>query len=294
MHITDELSKVSERVEAALAAEYSVVDADFSVLQEAELYSLMAGGKRIRPFLVIKACELFGGDSEMVMPLAVALEMVHTYSLIHDDLPCMDNDDLRRGKPTCHKQYGEANALLAGDAMLTAAFRAISRAEALPPELRVRAILLLAEAAGDRGMLAGQVMDAYAETHSISYEQLLKLHRKKTGALISVAVELGALGAGLSESDPGFKAILEYSENIGIAFQVIDDLLDATGSEAELGKPIGSDRESGKTTFLSFMSVEEAERYAVELTENAVSAIADYDRDGVFTALAYFLCNRRH
>ena len=294
MRITDELTKVSAYVEAALAEEYTAADPDFSVLQEAELYSLMAGGKRIRPFLVLKTCELFGGDPEMVKPLAVALEMVHTYSLIHDDLPCMDNDDLRRGKPTCHKQYGEANALLAGDAMLTAAFRAISRAETLSSELRIRAILRLAEAAGDHGMLAGQVMDAYAETHKISYEQLLKLHRKKTGALISVAVELGALGAGLSENDPRYQAIREYSDNIGIAFQVIDDLLDATGSEEELGKPIGSDKESGKTTFLSFMSIQEAERFAVELTENAVFAIADYDKDGLFTELAYFLCNRRH
>lgn len=293
MCITDELKATTELVESALQTGFSLPDGDFTVLCEAERYSLMAGGKRIRPFLLLKTCELFHGDSAAAMPLALAVEMVHTYSLIHDDLPCMDNDDLRRGKPTCHKQYGEANALLAGDGLLTEAFRMIAGAEQLPCSLRTEAVLRLAEAAGDHGMLLGQVMDTYAETHAISYEQLLQLHRNKTGAMISVSAALGARAAGIAENDPRFRAILEYSENIGIAFQVIDDLLDVTGNEAELGKPIGSDKASGKTTFLSFMTVEEAERFAVELTENAIRAIEDYDDKGLFTALAYHLCNRR-
>ena len=293
MHITDELTKTAELVEAALQERLSSYGTDFTVLRDAERYSLMAGGKRIRPFLLLKTCELFRGDPLSAMPLALAVEMVHTYSLIHDDLPCMDNDDLRRGKPTCHKQYGEANALLAGDGLLTEAFFTIAAAEQLPSSLRTEAVLRLAEAAGDRGMLLGQVMDTYAEAHAISYEQLLDLHRHKTGAMISVSAALGARAAGVDVDDPRFRAILDYSENIGIAFQVIDDLLDVTGNEAELGKPIGSDRESGKTTFLSFMTVKEAEQFAVELTENAVRAIEDYDRDGLLTSLAYHLCNRR-
>lgn len=271
-------------------------DPDFSELQGAELYSLLAGGKRIRPFLVLETCKLFGGSEENALPLALAVEMVHTYSLIHDDLPSMDNDILRRGKPTCHVKYGEANALLAGDGLLTRAFLEIASAEHLTPECRVHAVRLLAEAAGDRGMLAGQVMDTRAETTTPSEDILLKTHHLKTGELIRVSCLLGALAAGVlpNESDPRIRAITSYSDSIGIAFQVIDDILDRTGNEISLGKPIGSDKENGKTTFLSFMSVEDAERYAVALTDSAVTAISDYDRDGLLTSLAYYLCDRTH
>lgn len=290
------IKETSLRITEELQRVFPEADPDYSELQNAELYSLLAGGKRIRPFLVLKTCSLFRGNEQSALPLALALEMVHTYSLIHDDLPSMDNDTMRRGKPTCHVKFGESTALLAGDALLTRAFLTVSAADTLTPEQRMHAVRLLAEAAGDNGMLAGQVMDTRAELSPISEEALLKTHRLKTGALIRVSCLLGALAAGIlpDEADPRIRAINRYSDHIGIAFQVIDDILDRTGDEQTLGKPIGSDLENGKTTFLSFMTVEEAERYAVELTDGAVTAISQYDTDGLFTSLAYYLCNRKH
>lgn len=296
MDIKNELSRIADLVTKELNQSFPQPDADYAELREAEIYSLLAGGKRIRPFLTLKMCSLFGGREEDALPLALAIEMIHTYSLIHDDLPCMDNDEMRRGKPTCHKRYGEANALLAGDGLLTRAFLCVASAEHLSPELRIAAVKLLAAAAGDQGMLAGQVMDAYAEKAPISEETLLKLHSLKTGALIRAASLLGLVAAGIlpDPKDPRVRAVECYSENIGIAFQVIDDILDKIGDPATLGKPIGSDVENGKTTFLSFLSIEDAERYAVELTDRAVTAIGDYDEEGILTALAYELCDRKY
>lgn len=296
MDIQAELSQVSRIISDGLATLIGETDSDYAVLQEAERYSLLAGGKRVRPFLVFKVCEMFSGDLRNALPLAMAIEAVHTYSLIHDDLPCMDDDALRRGKPTCHIQFGEANALLAGDALLTRAFETVAAAEQISPSLRLEAIRILAEASGDRGMLAGQVMDARAEKEALSEESLLKLHSLKTGALIRAACRLGLVAAGIpvTETDPRVKAVDRYAEYIGLAFQVIDDILDRTGTVETLGKPIGSDAENGKTTFLSFMTVSEAELFAVELTDRAVTEISNYDSDGVLSELAYFLCNRNH
>ena len=291
-----ELRRVADLISAELGRFFAEKDPDFAELHEAEEYALLAGGKRIRPFLVLKTCSLLGGCERDAVPLALAIEMIHTYSLIHDDLPCMDNDVLRRGKPTCHVRFGEANALLAGDGLLTKAFEVVASARSLPSDLRIAAVRILAEASGDCGMLAGQVMDARAEKIAPSEETLLRLHRLKTGALIRAACLLGAVAAGIgpNSEDPRIAAVLQYSENIGIAFQVIDDILDQTGDEATLGKPIGSDRANGKTTFLSFMDLKEAERYAVELTESAVCAIREYDKDGLLSDFAYYLCNRRY
>lgn len=296
MEIQNELFRTAKLISDDLISAFPENDADFAELQNAELYSLLAGGKRIRPFLVLKTCSLFGGREEDALPLAVAIEMIQTYSLIHDDLPCMDNDKLRRGQPTCHVRFGEATALLAGDALLTRAFEKIASAESLTPELRIAAVRVLAEAVGDRGMLAGQIMDARAEREKPSEETLLKMHARKTGALIRASCLLGAIAAGIlpTENDPRIKAITAYSDRIGLAFQVVDDILDQTGTEAELGKPIGSDSQQGKTTFLSFMSTDDAERYAVELTDQAVSEISEYDQNGILSALAYHLCNRKH
>lgn len=296
MDIQAELMRISDIVSAGFTERFGATDSDYAVLHEAELYSLLAGGKRIRPFLVFQVCKMFGGDVEKALPLALAIEAVHTYSLIHDDLPCMDDDNLRRGKPTCHVQFGEANALLAGDALLTRAFELIAVAEDLSAELRVDAIRVLAEASGDHGMLAGQVMDMLAEQVTLSEDALIRLHGLKTGALIRAACRLGLIAAGIPicDSDPRIKAIDCYAEYIGLAFQVVDDILDRTGTEEALGKPIGSDAENGKSTFLSYMTVSEAEQFAVELTERAVSEISEYDSTGVLSDFAYFLCNRNH
>lgn len=296
MDISKELSRTAKQISDGLKSVFPGVDSDYAELLTAEIYSLLAGGKRIRPFLVLKTCSLFGGNEANALPLAYAIEMVHTYSLIHDDLPCMDNDILRRGQPTCHVKFSESTALLAGDGLLTRAFETIATADSLSAECRVAAVRVLSEAAGDSGMLAGQMMDIRAESERPTEEILLKLHLLKTGAMIRAACLLGVIAAEIipSKDDPRVKAILAYSEAIGLAFQVIDDILDQTGDEALLGKPLGSDAAEGKTTFLSFMSVEDAERYAVELTDRAVTAISDYDHDGVLSALAYYLCDRKN
>lgn len=296
MNIEAELSRTANLINDGLKSAFPPNDPDFSDLQNAELYSLLAGGKRVRPFLVLKSCSYFGGTEEAALPFAVAIEMIQTYSLIHDDLPCMDNDDLRRGKPTCHKKFGEGTALLAGDALLTRAFETIASAASLSFQARVYATRILAGAAGDTGMLAGQTMDLSAEHKTLSVETLIKLQAHKTGALIRAACLLGAVAAGLTpdENDPRLKALLIYADRIGLAFQVIDDILDRTGEESILGKSVGSDAEQGKTTFLSFMDVKEAEQFAAQLTVQAVDEITEFDTSGFLTALAYYLLNRKH
>ena len=296
MNIETELSRVANLINDGLKEAFPPNDPDFSELQNAELYSLLAGGKRIRSFLILKSCSFFGGTEEAALPLAIAIEMIQTYSLIHDDLPSMDNDDLRRGKPTCHKKFGEGTALLAGDALLTRAFETIASASSLSFKARVYATQILARAAGDTGMLAGQMMDLSAEHTPTSIEKLIKLQEHKTGALIRAACLLGAVAADLlpSEADPRLKALLVYADRIGLAFQVIDDILDRMGEESLLGKKIGSDAEQGKTTFLSFMCVEEAEHFATQLTEQAINKISEFDTAGDLTALAYYLLDRKH
>ena len=220
--------------------------------------------------------------------------MIHTYSLIHDDLPCMDDDDLRRGKPTNHIVYGEAAAVLAGDALLTEAF-SVASSPVIPAEMIPSAIRILAEASGSFGMIGGQMLDLRGETERLDFEALLEMHAKKTGALIRAACLLGCLSAGITDPDDvRYQAAVTYAENIGLAFQVIDDRLDAVGSEEDLGKPIGSDEESGKTTFLSFMSVEQAYDYACDLTEQAKNAIALFPARTTLCELADYLLNRTH
>ena len=279
--------------EVALAEYYAESDEDFHVVLDAEKYSLFAGGKRIRPFLVIEFCKLFGGKVEDALPLACAIEMIHTSSLIHDDLPCMDNDDLRRGKPTNHKVYGYANALLAGDALLIRAFETISSSSLSDKSVRY-ACLALSCAAGDFGMIGGQIMDLDAEGKKPSLETLMKLHRKKTGALIRCAALLGCIAAGLSFEDERTQAACSYAEKIGLAFQIIDDILDVTGDVALLGKTIGSDAEEGKTTFMSYYAPDKAYEKAKELTYEAISDIDGYENSAALTELARFLLDRRY
>ncbi len=239
-------------------------------------YSLLAGGKRIRPMLSMAFCHMYGGDWHLAAPLGCALEMVHTYSLIHDDLPCMDNDDLRRGKPTNHKVYGETMAVLAGDGLQSAAFEVIASASALSAQQRIDAVEVLAKACGTSGMVAGQVLDM--SNHS-SEEELLMLHELKTGAMIAGAAELGCIAANADKK--AHACAREYALKLGIAFQVYDDVLDVIGCEKDLGKPIGSDQEEGKFTFVNLMGVDGALEYAKRCTEEAKAAL-DHALDTAF------------
>ncbi len=281
-------------VEDAFREYYAESDADISLVLDSEQYSLFAGGKRIRPFLVIEFCRLFGGDIEEALPFAAAIEMIHTSSLIHDDLPCMDDDDLRRGKPTNHKVYGYANALLAGDALLLRAFETIAMAPVSDRSIR-EGVAALASSAGDFGMVGGQIMDINEPAdEKLPIEKLIKLHRKKTGALIRCSALLGCIAAGLQWNSDEAQAAATYAENIGLAFQIVDDVLDVSGDVERLGKTIGSDTENAKTTFMSYYSIDEAMSYAEKLTAEAVGAIADYEGSEILTDLAVYLLQRDH
>ncbi|MBE6539091.1 MAG: polyprenyl synthetase family protein [Ruminococcaceae bacterium] len=267
-------------------------DSDIDEVADAMKYSVYAGGKRIRAYICLAFCRLFGGDVKAALPFAAAIEMIHTFSLIHDDLPCMDDDDLRRGKPTNHKVYGEATALLAGDALALKAFGVVAENPYVSPDIALRAVRALSFASAERGMVGGQIMDMQGEKTALPIEKLKKLQSLKTGALIEVSARLGAMAAGVSDDDRRMLNALEYAKGIGLAFQIKDDILDVTGDEALLGKPIGSDAENSKSTFLRFMSIEEAEKYAKELTEKAKESISGYEGRENLLALADFLLER--
>ena len=268
-------------------------DEDIASLLNSERYSLFAGGKRIRPTLTLEFCRLFGGEDTAALPFACAVEMIHTYSLIHDDLPCMDNDDLRRGKPTNHKVFGESTALLAGDSLLTGAFEVAASNTAAGAQTCAMAVAYLASCAGRYGMVGGQIMDLEGEKRRLTLDELLKLHSLKTGALISAASVLGALAAGVSLSDPRMKDVITYAENIGLAFQIVDDILDKTGDVQTLGKNVGVDDEHQKSTFLSFYTVEEAQFYAERLTNEAITAMRKYPDSDALISLAQWLSTRK-
>lgn len=246
---------------------------------EAMGYSLENGGKRIRPILTLEFCRICGGDVRKALPYALAVEMIHTYSLIHDDLPCMDDDDMRRGKPSSHKVFGEANALLAGDGLLTLAFEVLLSADDDPAKL-VKAGAELAKAAGCSGMIAGQVMDLENEGRSASLEEIKATDKRKTGELIRIAALLGCICAGASEEQ--INAAEKYCAGIGLAFQIVDDILDVTGDEAVLGKPIGSDGENEKSTYVSLLGLDKSTEYAAELTENAKSGLDIFGDEAEF------------
>ena len=272
--------------------EYYTDDPDLQVLLDAERYSLFAGGKRIRPTLTLEFCRLFGGEEAAALPFACAVEMVHTYSLIHDDLPCMDNDDLRRGKPTNHKVFGEGVAVLAGDALLTGAFEAAATNTAAGAETSAMAVAYLAGCAGRYGMIGGQIMDIEGEKRKLSQDEVFRLQSLKTGALISAASVMGALAAGVRTDDPAMERVVRYAENIGLVFQIVDDLLDRRGDEATLGKRVHVDEEHHKNTFLSFCTEEEAWLYAERLTADACRAIRLYPSSEIRVSLAEWLLKR--
>jgi len=248
-------------------------------IYQAMSYSLFAGGKRLRPILALAAAEAVGGRIVDVLPLACSLELIHTYSLIHDDLPCMDDDDLRRGKPTSHKVFGEALALLAGDALLTEAFHLLTRTDLMGDvslRRRLRAINQVARAAGSYGMVGGQVMDIASEGKEIEPHLVEYIHSHKTGSLIAASVCAGAIVGGASPSQ--CRALNSYGEKMGLAFQVIDDLLDVQGEEKNLGKAVGKDRARGKATYPGLFGVDESRRRAEALVEEALQHLQSFDR----------------
>lgn len=246
------------------------------VVSQAMRYSVENGGKRIRPALLLEFCRVCGGNYKKAVPFACALEMIHTYSLIHDDLPCMDNDDFRRGKPSCHIAFGEEYALLAGDALLTLAFETAMKSN-LSAEITVRAAKELAKAAGVMGMVGGQVLDLQNEGKKVGVSDLQKTDELKTGELIRAACVLGCVCAGAD--DKKIAAAEKYAHDIGIAFQIVDDILDVTSDEETLGKPIGSDEENQKSTYVSLLGIEKSRKTAEELTLNAQKALDAFDGD---------------
>ncbi len=256
---------------------------------EAMWYSLSAGGKRIRPVLVMEFCRVCGGDTKNAEAAACAIEMIHTFSLIHDDLPCMDNDDYRRGKPSCHKAYGEATALLAGDALENLAFGIIADA-VIPDSVKVRLVQTLAKAVGVNGMIGGQVIDTEYEGKNIPEEMLLRMYSMKTSALLKAACLMGCICAEADEEK--MTAAIKYAENLGLAFQIIDDILDITGNEQQLGKTIGSDAANGKITYASLNGLEKSNSYAAKLTENALDSLSAFENTEFLKELTLYLLKR--
>ena len=290
------IKNVNARIEHAL--DLSVPMHYPERLSESMRYSLLAGGKRIRPALCLAACELVGGDMETAMPTACALEMIHTMSLIHDDLPSMDNDDFRRGKPTNHKVYGEEMAILAGDALLSHAFEYIGReTKGVDADKVLRVIVDVGECVGSEGLVGGQVVDILSEgagPENVTIETLQYIHAHKTGALLEVSVTAGAILGGASEEQIG--KLERYAQNIGLAFQVVDDILDCTASSEELGKTAGKDEAVGKTTYPSLVGMDESRRIAAELISKAKAELEGFDETKVapLIGLADYIQNRKN
>lgn len=294
MDFSADLKNTQAMVEDALKKYMKFSDMSQKRVFDAMSYSLLAGGKRLRPIIMIYACQMCGGDIKSVLPFACAIEMIHTYSLIHDDLPAMDNDDLRRGKPTNHIKFDEATAILAGDALLNMAFEITAgySNNHVPDGVVLRALAELAKAAGALGMIGGQMIDIESENKSLTLEELKNLHSLKTGALIRAAGVCGAMLAGADSKK--VKAVDEYCLNLGIAFQIRDDILDVLGEAGTLGKPVGSDAQNNKNTYVSLTSLKESERLVHEYTKNAVDALDMFGLNAEkLTALANGLIERK-
>lgn len=281
-------------IDTALVRYFADKDLSCHPLDRAMEYTVLAGGKRLRPLLTMVTCAEYGGDGAAAMPLALASELLHTYSLIHDDLPCMDDDEMRRGKPSNHVTFGEANAVLAADALQAEAFLILAR-DAYPglrAETRAAVIAEFAEAVGRRGMVAGQVMDLADEGRGVDQERLTQLHHRKTGALLRFCIRLGGHLAAVDDEAMGH--LTRYAEAVGLLFQVVDDLLDGeTG--AALGKTAGKDAASGKATFVRLMGEADAKVYADTLLQEALTALAaDGKEGGLLAEIARFVRDRRH
>lgn len=293
---TNQLQAHCDRFEAALPAYMPATGGLQTVVAEAMAYACADGGKRIRPVLVLEFCRLCGGDPVTAMPAAAAIEMIHSYSLVHDDLPCMDNSLLRRGKPSTHAVYGETMALLAGDGLLNLAFETILSPKhrgALSAEGVLGAASALADAAGIEGMVGGQVIDLASEGKAIDLATLEALQRGKTAALLTAACVMGARVAGATPAQE--EAARVYGENIGLSFQIIDDILDVTADAAKLGKPVGADAENEKVTYVSLLGLDEARRLAEQRTADAVAALSVFGDDAdSLRQLAEALLHRDH
>ncbi len=293
MNFLQQLKQRAQLVEEALDQLIPPENDYPQTIHQAMRYSLMAGGKRLRPALVIGAAEAVGADYKHVMPAACAVELIHTYSLIHDDLPAMDNDDLRRGKPTNHKVFGEATAILAGDALLTLAFGLMAQIRDARAEAVVQTIDELADAAGSKGLIGGQVVDTLSADKKIDGKTLEYIHRNKTGALFRAAVRCGAILGNASQQQ--LQALTEYAENLGLAFQIIDDILDIEGDSAKIGKPVGSDEKNHKATYPAFYGMEKAREKALTAANNAINSLKIFGPEAEFLrSTMHFIINRDH
>jgi len=288
------LSSRTQRINDALESILKISGRTDRIL-EAMKYSLMAGGKRIRPILCMAATETAGGDAENAVAAACALEMIHTYSLIHDDLPAIDNDVLRRGKPTCHVAFDEATAILAGDALLTLAFQTLSSVEFDNPKQAatwLRVIELISHAAGYCGMIQGQMIDIASEGSRLTLADLQSMHRLKTGALIEASLSSGAVIGGLDANR--IKMLEIYAQNIGLAFQVTDDILNVEGDPEMMGKAVGTDKLRNKATYPSLLGIQESKKFAKELIKNALEALASFDKKAEpLRAIANYIVARK-
>lgn len=285
-------SERRELIEEALKKELHEGRELDATLTKSMEYSLMAGGKRLRPILLMAAADACGKDGRAFITSACALEMIHTYSLIHDDLPAMDDDNLRRGKPTNHVKFGAGMATLAGDGLLTMAFEVLTREKNVRPETILSVIREVSVAAGTSGMVGGQAIDLESEGRRIDLTCLRRMHMGKTGALFRAALRTGAILAGASEKE--LAALTQYAEAFGLAFQITDDILDVTGSEAEIGKPVGSDRRNEKSTYVTLTSLARAQELADEAVESALSAVEIFGEKASFLQdLVRFLSHRR-
>lgn len=258
-------------------------------ITDAMWYSITAGGKRIRPVLTLEFCRVCGSDVNNALSAACALEMIHTFSLIHDDLPCMDDDDMRRGKPSCHKKYGEAMALLAGDALLNYAYEVIVDDENVSSETRIKLISDLSKSVGVAGMIGGQVIDT-TYSGEFNEETLLDMYSMKTGALLKTACKMGCIAA--QADTHKIKCAESFAEKLGLAFQIIDDILDISGDEKLLGKPIGSDAECGKVTYASLNGIEKSRLFARKLTDEALEILDEFENNELLKELTRYLLNR--
>ena len=291
--IDDILSENADLAEKRINELLPESDKEYKSAVSAARYSLLNGGKRIRPVILLEFYRLCGGNHKGAVDFAAALEMIHTYSLIHDDLPCMDNDDFRRGKPSCHKAYGETTALLAGDLLLTHAFSVASLVEDIPADRVLKSISVLAQKAGINGMVGGQVIDLEIEKKGADIDTVRDMYLLKTGALLEAAAIIGCVLAGAAREK--IAAAEKYAANLGLAFQIIDDILDSTGDEKLLGKPVGSDEKNSKVTYVSKYGVEKSRQIAAELTNQALTALNAFDGDkSRLTELTEYLLIRKY
>lgn len=290
--LQEEWQKKREQVEAALAEELQHSDILDKTLASSMEYSLLAGGKRLRPILLMAAAEAVGGRGEDYLTSACAIEMIHTYSLVHDDLPAMDDDDYRRGKPTNHKVYGAGMATLAGDALLTMAFEVLLRQLGISDAVKLSVLREVSEAAGAKGMVGGQAMDLGAAGQPVNIITLRRMHMGKTGALFRAAVRTGAILAGGDAAE--LVSLTRYAESFGLAFQITDDILDVTGTTEDIGKPAGSDERNHKATYVTLATLPGAEKMARDAVEAAVEALAPLgDKAAFLRDLAEFLLSRK-